>query len=76
MRLHHRVPIRLQPYQKVMKSSLGSEYQNIFTHFESVPFAAASIGQVHAARLSPEHSPTGREEDVVVKVGCPLLFPT
>ena len=36
--------------------------------FEPVPIASASIGQVHKARLAVSSSPTGKEEDVAIKV--------
>ena len=41
--------------------------------FDRIPFAAASIGQVHAAVLAPGVSPTGREEPVAVKVQFPNI---
>lgn len=46
--------------QQVMKSSLGPDWATKFTSFERVPFAAASIGQVHAAVLNASVSPTGK----------------
>ena len=41
--------------------------------FDRIPFASASIGQVHAAVLAPGASPTGREERVAVKVQFPNI---
>ena len=41
--------------------------------FDRIPFAAASIGQVHAAVLAAGVSPTGREEPVAVKVQFPNI---
>jgi len=50
--------------EKVMKSELGSDWRSKFKQFENEPFAAASIGQVHYARLQ-----NGNE--VAVKVQYP-----
>ncbi|KAI6118022.1 ABC1-domain-containing protein [Pisolithus sp. B1] len=57
----------------VLRSSLGPSWATNFTSFERVPFAAASIGQVHHAVLAPSASPTGREERVAVKVQFPNI---
>jgi predicted unusual protein kinase regulating ubiquinone biosynthesis (AarF/ABC1/UbiB family) len=48
----------------VVKEELGAAPEEIFAHFEQKPFAAASLGQVHRARLR-----SGRE--VAVKVQYP-----
>jgi predicted unusual protein kinase regulating ubiquinone biosynthesis (AarF/ABC1/UbiB family) len=48
----------------VLRSELGREPDQLFAEFEREPLAAASLGQVHAARLAD-----GRE--VVVKVQYP-----
>ncbi|WP_163121501.1 ABC1 kinase family protein [Acinetobacter portensis] len=47
-----------------VEKELGKPINQIFKHFEEIPFAAASIGQVHKATL-----PSG--ENVVVKVQYP-----
>lgn len=47
------------------ENALGSKLEDVFEYFDEEPLGAASIGQVHAARLK-----TG--EDVVVKVGKAL----
>ncbi len=52
--------------RKVVESELGRPLEQIFMHFDRAPLAAASIAQVHAARLH-----TG--EDVVVKVQRPRV---
>jgi len=60
--LRDRVPP--EPFDVVRRTvevELGRSLDDVFEHFERIPIAAASIAQVHAARLR-----TG--EDVVVKV--------
>ncbi|HEX2736081.1 MAG TPA: AarF/ABC1/UbiB kinase family protein [Polyangiaceae bacterium] len=48
----------------VIESELGAKVSDLFAEFQGVPFASASIGQVHRAKL-----PDGR--DVAVKVQHP-----
>ncbi|KAL9112697.1 MAG: hypothetical protein Q9227_003000 [Pyrenula ochraceoflavens] len=50
---------------QVLTADLGSEWRNLFESFDEVPFAAASIGQVHGAVLKSNKS------RVVVKVQYP-----
>lgn len=50
--------------KKQVEKELGKPLEQIFTQFEELPFAAASIGQVHKATL-----PNGQQ--VVVKVQYP-----
>lgn len=47
-----------------MSQQLGADWKSKFSSFEMKPFAAASIGQVHAATL-----PDGR--DVAIKIQYP-----
>lgn len=50
---------------KVLATNLGSQWRDLFTSFEEMPMAAASIGQVHGAVLKA----TGQR--VAVKVQYP-----
>ncbi|PPR02529.1 hypothetical protein CVT24_001955 [Panaeolus cyanescens] len=60
--------------EQVMKASFGASWSTeIFASFDRIPFAAASIGQVHRAVLSKDHSPTGKEESVAVKIQFPNI---
>ena len=57
-------PMPFDEIRKQVERELGQPLNQLFSHFETTPFAAASIGQVHKATL-----PTG--ETVVVKVQYP-----
>ena len=59
--------------QQVLTNSFGSSWSKLFVSFDRIPFAAASIGQVHSAVLAPGVSPTGREEPVAVKIQFPNI---
>ncbi|KAF9468373.1 ABC1-domain-containing protein [Collybia nuda] len=59
--------------EKVMSGSLGADWATNFTSFDRLPFAAASIGQVHTATLAPSASPTGLPEPVAVKIQFPNI---
>lgn len=50
---------------QVLVRSLGENWRDLYSHFEERPFAAASIGQVHRAKLASN----GKE--VAVKVQYP-----
>jgi aarF domain-containing kinase len=56
-----------------LTNSFGSSWSELFASFDRIPFAAASIGQVHTAVLAPGVSPTGREEPVAVKIQFPNI---
>jgi predicted unusual protein kinase regulating ubiquinone biosynthesis (AarF/ABC1/UbiB family) len=53
--------------EDVVRAELGAAPREIFSFFSEIPIAAASIGQVHAARLA---GPAG-ERELVVKVQYP-----
>jgi len=59
-------PETFETIRRVVETDLGATIEDLFQSFERVPIAAASIAQVHAARLR-----TG--EDVVVKVQRPSV---
>jgi predicted unusual protein kinase regulating ubiquinone biosynthesis (AarF/ABC1/UbiB family) len=59
-------PMPFSVIRKQLRTELGDEPENLFERFDETPFAAASIGQVHRARLAD-----GRE--VVIKVQYPAV---
>ena len=56
-----------------MRDSLGPSWMDNFESFDRLPFAAASIGQVHSAVLKAAASPTGKPARVAVKVQFPNI---
>ncbi|KAJ3726866.1 ABC1 family-domain-containing protein [Lentinula raphanica] len=60
--------------EQVLSAALGPSWSTeYFERFDRVPFAAASIGQVHEGMLKAEWSPTGKPEKVAVKVQFPNI---
>lgn len=57
-------PAPFPAIRRVLEMELGAPVEAIFDHFDDVPLAAASIGQVYAARLKDG-------ADVIVKVQRP-----
>ncbi|WP_406660682.1 AarF/ABC1/UbiB kinase family protein [Methanolobus sp. ZRKC3] len=57
-------PFEFEDVRRLIKEELDADIETLFMSFDEVPIAAASIGQVHRARLN-----TG--EEVVVKVQRP-----
>ncbi|MFA7558103.1 MAG: AarF/UbiB family protein, partial [Hydrogenophaga sp.] len=64
-KLHNHVPpVPFEQLRPQLREDLGDEPERVFAHFDAEPLAAASIAQVHRARL---HDGT----EVVVKVRRP-----
>ncbi|KAI0075169.1 ABC1-domain-containing protein [Panus rudis PR-1116 ss-1] len=59
--------------EQVMQAALGPSWMSHFPSFGRIPFAAASIGQVHSAMLAASSSPTGKDEPVAVKIQFPNI---
>lgn len=56
-----------------MFAALGPSWLTNFVSFDRIPFAAASIGQVHTAVLAASVSPSGVDERVAVKIQFPNI---
>ena len=65
-------PVPFADIRVQVESALGKTLEEAYEHFEETPLAAASIGQVHRARLRTEEGSV----DVVVKVQRPGIGPT
>ena len=55
------------------ETDLGAPLERIFESFESTPVAAASLGQVHRARLHPQEAEAAGFAQVVVKILRPNI---
>ncbi len=62
-------PFSFQEVRGIIQEELGDELDRIFQHFENIPLAAASIGQVHRAVLrSGEHVAVKVQRPNIVRV--------
>jgi ubiquinone biosynthesis protein len=59
-------PFNVSQLKKIIEKELNDKIENIFEYFDNEPLAAASLAQVHSARLK-----TG--QDVVIKVLRPNI---
>ncbi|GAA6020350.1 hypothetical protein JCM10207_002076 [Rhodosporidiobolus poonsookiae] len=60
--------------EQVLEADLGPDWRSHFTSFDMRPFAAASIGQVHSAVLSPS-SPHAANYPASLRVAVKVQFP-
>lgn len=56
-----------------MTADLGADWRSNFESFDAIPFASASIGQVHRAVLAPHIAPHLPFREVAVKVQFPNI---
>jgi len=59
--------------RKQAETELAAPLEQLFERFESDPLAAASLGQVHRARLRADATETAGFQDVVVKIQRPFI---
>lgn len=63
----HAASVQWEGIETTLRTSLGEDVDSVFESFDREPLAAASIAQVHAARLL-------NNEDVVVKIRRPEIM--
>jgi predicted unusual protein kinase regulating ubiquinone biosynthesis (AarF/ABC1/UbiB family) len=59
--------------KKIAESEFGAPLDEVFESFETEPLAAASLGQVHCARLRVDAPEAEQFRDVVVKIQRPFI---
>jgi predicted unusual protein kinase regulating ubiquinone biosynthesis (AarF/ABC1/UbiB family) len=59
--------------RRIIEAELGRPLTEVFEQFNEHPLAAASLGQVHRARIHPDQSTNGDFHAVVVKVQRPHI---
>ena len=62
-----------EPIKYLIEDEFGKPLEQIFDEFNPIPFASASIGQVHVARLHLNDSQIAEYPDVVIKVQRPHI---
>ncbi|WEG10735.1 AarF/UbiB family protein [Microbacterium horticulturae] len=64
-------PVPFEPIRALAEAELGVPLDRAYASFDREPVAAASLGQVHRARLSPDDAAQAGFADVVVKIQRP-----
>lgn len=64
-------PVAFDQIRTAAEASLGQSLSSAFASIDPMPLAAASLGQVHRARLHPSDAAIAGFSDVVVKIQRP-----
>lgn len=67
------VPEPFEPIKTLIEAEFGKPLDQVFSEFDPVPFASASIGQVHVARIQLNNSQDEQCPEVVIKVQRPQI---
>jgi len=59
--------------RRLAEAELGAPLEQLFERFDPAPLAAASLGQVHRARLWAEAAETEGFQEIVVKIQRPYI---
>ena len=66
-------PEDFEAIRRLAEAELGAPLGQLFERFESTPLAAASLGQVHRARLRADATEAEQFQEVVVKIQRPFI---
>jgi len=66
-------PEQFDAIRKLAETELSASLEDLFEHFDPNPLAAASLGQVHRARLRVATAETDGFQEVVVKIQRPFI---
>ena len=66
-------PEEFPAIRRLAEAELGARLEEKYESFEEIPLAAASLGQVHRARLRKQDAGAGGFRDVVVKIQRPFI---
>jgi predicted unusual protein kinase regulating ubiquinone biosynthesis (AarF/ABC1/UbiB family) len=66
-------PEPFEPIKALIEAEFGKPVDHIFSEIDPIPFASASIGQVHVARLRLHDSQVEQYPEVVIKVQRPQI---
>lgn len=66
-------PEPFEPIKALIEAEFEKPIDQIFSEVDPIPFASASIGQVHVARLCLNDSQPAQRSDVVIKVQRPNI---
>jgi predicted unusual protein kinase regulating ubiquinone biosynthesis (AarF/ABC1/UbiB family) len=66
-------PEDFEAMRSLAEAELGAPLESLYERFETAPMAAASLGQVHRARLQADAGEAEHFRDVVVKIQRPHI---